>query len=335
MNSMVSRPFIPANLIFPLAALLCLFPVVSSGLALCLGLGLALIFPNPYTDWNRKWIHRLLAISITGLGAGMNLGVIGKVGLQGITYTMLGIALTLALGSALGRLLKTSPDTSLLLCVGTAICGGSAIAAVSSAIRAKPQDVSLSLAIVFLLNSIALLIFPPIGWHLHLTQAQFGLWSALAIHDTSSVVGATLRYGPQALEVGTTVKLARALWIVPVSFAIGFWRARKSTTELESSDPSAPHASPPAAKPKKPWFILGFLVAAACVTWIPALREPGHALEWAAKRLLVVTLFLIGSNLNRSLLKSLGLKPLIQGVTLWILVAGGTLTAILQGWISL
>lgn len=311
-----------AHYLFPIAALLTLTPWISSGTALIMGLLLALAFGNPYSVQAKNYTHRLLAISVMGLGAGMNLGVVGRVGFQGIGYTVIGIISAILIGTMLGKILKTERDTSLLITIGTAICGGSAIAAVAPVIRAKHHEVSVSLGIVFMLNAAALFIFPWIGHHLDLSQTQFGLWSALAIHDTSSVVGATLQYGAKALEVGTTVKLARALWIIPVAMMVGLIRSKQdknSNTEVI------------AQKTKRPWFILGFILAAALVTWIPSLVPAGHVVESVAKKLMVLTLFLIGSSLTRETIKSVGIKPFVQGIILWIIMASGSLTAIYYG----
>ena len=286
-----------------------------------LGLALAVIFGNPYAELAKKYTHTFLALSVIGLGAGMNIAVVGKVGLDGVGYTIVGIALAIAIGTFLGKLLRTEEDTSLLVTIGTAICGGSAIAAVSPVIRARHHEVSVSLGIVFLLNASALFIFPAIGHHFNLDQTQFGLWSALAIHDTSSVVGATLKYGAQAMEVGTTVKLARALWIIPVAMIIGFIRRKKGTSETA------------ATKGKKPWFILGFLLAAALVTWIPELRPAGHVVEAIAKRLMVLTLFLIGSGLTRATISQVGVRPFVQGILLWFIMASLSFSAIYYGLI--
>lgn len=298
-----------------------LHPWVPSSLALFLGVAFALAFGNPYAAQVKGNTHRLLAIAIIGLGAGMNIAVIGAVGLQGIGYTVLGIGFTFLVGAVLGKILTVPKNISLLLTMGTSICGGSAIAATAPVIRAKHQEVSVALGTVFMLNAIALLIFPWIGHEFSLTERQFGLWAGLSIHDTSSVVGASLSYGPHALEVGTTVKLARALWIVPLVLLIGFVRSKTEARE------------PGEAKAKRPWFILGFLIAAAIVTWIPALQPAGHVVETLAKRLMVLTLFLIGSNLTLDTLKSVGLRPLVQGVALWAITASGTLAAIYYGLI--
>ncbi len=306
--------------LIPVAGILCLTPYISSAVALILGILIAVIFGNPYIARTRKLTSTLLSLSVMGLGAGMDLGVVGKVGLAGIGYTVVGISSTLILGYLLGKLMKTERDTSILISVGTAICGGSAIAAIAPTIRAKHHEISIALGTVFLLNALALFIFPPVGHALNLSETQFGLWSALAIHDTSSVVGSTLQYGAHALEVGTTVKLARALWIVPVTFFFGYLFARGQQSQG-------------AEKPKRLWFILGFLIAAALVTWIPEIRPVGHVVSETAKRVLVLTLFLIGTNLTKETIRSVGIKPLIQGVSLWVIVASGTLGAILIGWI--
>lgn len=275
----------------------------------------AAIVGNPYQEYTKKYTHKLLSLSIIGLGAGMNLEVIAKVGAQGIWYTVIGITVTFLIGLTLGKFLKNDKDTSLLITVGTAICGGSAIAAVAPVIRAKSEQVSIALGTVFMLNAVALFIFPWVGHALALDQHQFGLWSALAIHDTSSVVGATLTYGPQALEVGTTVKLARALWIVPVALCVGLVRSRKNETGEKG-------------KIKKPWFILGFLIAAAIVTWVPEAKPLGFLVETIARKLMLLTLFLIGANLTMDTLKSVGIKPFIQGIFLWLVMATSTLLAV-------
>lgn len=283
-----------------------------------MGIVLALTFGNPLLAETQKATSQLLAIAIVGLGCGMNLHEVAKVGVEGLGYTIVGISFTLGLGLFLGKLFKVEKDTSLLISTGTAICGGSAIAAVASAIRPKNQEVTIALAIVFCLNAIALLIFPPIGHYFGLDQNQFGLWSALAIHDTSSVVGSTLQYGETALKVGTTVKLARALWIVPLTLVIGLSRSNK-----ESS-----------GKMKKPWFILGFLLTATLMTCVPSLQSVGHWVEWGAKRLMVITLFLIGANLNKQTLKNVGFNPFLMGFSLWIIVASLVLFALRAGFIA-
>lgn len=303
--------------ILPMLAVLALLPFVPAPAALLAGVILAQIFGNPYAGMTKTVTPRLMAVSITGLGAAMNLVVVGKVGLQGLGYTALGITMAFAFGFALQRLLQTDRITTILISAGTAICGGSAIAAVSPVIRAKPSQISVALGVVFLLNAVALLLFPMIGHHLQLSETAFGMWSALAIHDTSSVVGSAMQFGPRALEVGTTVKLARALWIVPMTLSLAYFEHRESGAQ----------------KIKKPWFILGFLVMAALVTWIPELRTAGDWVAAGSKRLFVMTLFIIGASFTREAVRDVGIKVLLQGLILWILVSVGSLLAIQWGWV--
>ncbi len=305
-----------------LGALLALLPFTPAAAALVGGAVLALTLGNPMQGQTRVWTHRLLPLAVVGLGAEMNLRAVAKAGLHGLGYTAISLALVLALGWWLARLLKVERDAGLLISVGTAICGGSAIAAVAPVLRAKEQEISVALATVFLLNAIALVVFPPIGRAAGLGQDAFGLWSALAIHDTSSVVGAGLAYGPRALEVATTVKLARALWIVPLTLGIGWRVARQS--------PAAPETPPT----KKPWFIAGFLGMAALVTYVPFLHAPGHLVAMAARRLLVLTLFLIGAGLSRDALRNVGLRPFLQGLLLWLIVGSLGLGAVRLGLLT-
>lgn len=302
-------------ILIPVLGLLCLTPFISSGMALLMGVALALTLGNPFLEHTRKLTHILLSLAIVGMGAGMNLEVVGKAGLQGIGYTIAGISAALLLGFGLKHLYKIETRIATLITVGTAICGGSAIAAIAPVIRAKHHEISVALGTVFVLNAVALLVFPPLGHALNLTQNQFGLWSALAIHDTSSVVGAAMQYGPDALQIGTTVKLARALWIVPLAFIFSHLYRH------QVAEDGQPHI-------KKPWFILGFCLAAALVTWVPNLQPAGHLISTAAKHVLVLTLYLIGLNLTRDNLKQVGIRPFLHGVTLWVLVAAGTLGAI-------
>ena len=315
---------LPARALVVGVGLATLWPGVSAAAALAAGIGVALAVGNPWPSRTRALAPRLLAASVVGLGAGMNLGVVGRVGRHGVAYTALGIAVALAVGTLLGRRLRVARDASLLVTVGTAICGGSAIAAVAPAVRAKDEDVSMALVAVFVLNGVALFAFPPVGHALRLGQDAFGLWCALAIHDTSSVVGAASQYGPQALEVATAAKLARALWIVPVTLALATLRARAAGgLRVEGR-----------AKIPLPWFIAGFVALAAVVTWVPSLAVAGHAVSALAHRVLVVTLYLVGLGLSRSALRTLGVRPLLQGVGLWAIMAGGTLAAITLGWVS-
>lgn len=307
---------------FCVLAVSCLFPGVPSWAALLGGICFALQFGNPFAARTKVLAPRLLALSIIGLGAGMDLGVIGKVGASGVGYTIVGIVLTLLVGQILGTWLTVTRNTRLLVSVGTAICGGSAIAAAAAVIRPREEETSISLATVFLLNASALLLFPLIGQLSGLSPTQFGLWSALAIHDTSSVVGAAIQYSPASVDVATTVKLARALWIIPLTLGIGFfWRS-----ETVPEGPKTPL--------KRPWFILWFLLAAALVTWIPELRPAGAWVSLAAKRLMVVTLFLIGAGLTKSALQKVGWRPFALGVLLWFVVGTATFLSIQRGWIT-
>ena len=301
---------------------LALAPFTPAAAALLGGALIALTVGNPLPQLTRSWTHRLLPLAVVGLGAGMNLRAVAKAGLHGLGYTAISLLLVLALGWWLARLLKVERDAGLLISVGTAICGGSAIAAVAPVLRAKEHEISMALATVFLLNAAALVLFPPIGHAAGLGQDAFGLWAALAIHDTSSVVGAGLVYGPRALEVATTVKLARALWIVPLTLAIGWWVARRGT------------ASGDAPPVKKPWFIAGFLAMAALVTFVPALHQAGHLIAATARRVLVLTLFLIGAGLSREALRDVGLRPFLQGLVLWLLVASLGLVVVRLGLLT-
>ncbi len=311
-----------AQVLFLVVGLFTLLPIVSAGIALMMGMFFALTIGNPYLATTHRYTPILLQVSVVGLGAAMNLMTIAAVGMHGALYTAVGISMTLALGLVLGRLTRTNYTISLLLSVGTAICGGSAIAAVASTMRAKDHEVSLSLTIVFFLNALALFLFPWIGHWAGFDENQFGLWSALAIHDTSSVVGAASQYGTKALEVATTVKLARALWIVPVVCVVSLFWMRKDGACAQ-------------AKVKRPWFILGFLLMAALVTWAPALIPAGHVVSDVSQRTLVLALFLIGSGMARSTLKNIRYRPFVHGLVLWIIVGSVSFLAISTGWLKL
>lgn len=246
-----------------------------------------------------------LQLGVIALGAGMNLDTVLRVGIDGALVTATGLAIAVTLGLGLGRWLGVEKDTSLLVAVGTGICGGSAIAAVSSVIRPKDHETSIALAVVFVLNAIALVLFPAIGHLAGMSETLFGRWAALAIHDTSSVVGAGLAYGSIALAVATTTKLARALWIVPVTLATAVLRPTSGSLK----------------DVKWPWFILGFLAVAALVTWVPQLAVYGPPIALAGKRTLLVALFLIGLSLAPKALVEVGPKPFFLGVILWVVLA--------------
>lgn len=290
--------------------------LVSPPFALLGGLVYGLALVHPYQVESKQLAKFLLQASVVGLGFGMNLHEVVRVGRSGFFYTAMSITGVMLVGLALGYLIHVSKKSSFLIAAGTAICGGSAIAAVGPIADANEEEMAISLGAVFILNSIALFLFPAIGFALHMTQSQFGLWSALAIHDTSSVVGATAKFGPAALAVGTTVKLARALWIVPLSIA--------TAVTLKSK-----------ARIQWPWFILFFCLAALLNTLLPAFNPGFSALSHLGKIGLTVTLFLIGTGLSKETLKKVGVRPLLQGLTLWIIVGATTLTLILMNWIHL
>jgi uncharacterized integral membrane protein (TIGR00698 family) len=304
-----------AKIIFILALILCLSGWISPPVALSLGIIFGLSVRHPYPHFSRNAARILLQVSVVALGFGMNPHEVVRAGRSGFVYTALGISFSLIIGLALGKFLRIGGNASYLITAGTAICGGSAIAAIGPILHADDEEMAVSLGTVFILNSVALLTFPPIGNILHLTQSQFGLWAALAIHDTSSVVGAAAKYGARALVVGTTVKLARALWIVPLALATAAVKHSKTRVQL-------------------PWFILFFCLAAVVNTYVPAF---GNFDRWAfnAGRLgLTATLFLIGTGISVATLKSVGWRPLLQGVLLWIMVAAVTLYLIRMQIIS-
>ena len=290
--------------------------LVSPPLALLSGLAFGLFFVHPFAHPAKQLSKLLLQVSVVGLGFGMDLQEIVRVGRSGFLYTAASITFAMLLGWGLGRLFNVQGTTSFLICAGTAICGGSAIAAVAPIANAEEEEIAVSLGTIFVLNSIALLLFPAIGYLLHMTQTQFGLWSALAIHDTSSVVGATAKYGAIALAVGTTVKLARALWIVPMS--VGTAMTCKSKARIQW-----------------PWFILFFCLAAVANTYLHALAPVYPTLKHLGIIGLTATLYLIGTSLSRETLRKVGVRPLLQGVLLWIVVAAGSLALIRGGWIHL
>ncbi len=294
--------------------------VPSPAVALAFGAVLALTVGNPFPVATRVTAKWLLQAAVVGLGFGIPIAAVAKSGAAGVGYTMAGIALALTLGVFLGRILDVEKQTSFLITAGTSICGGSAIAAVGPAIGASAEAMSVSLATVFVLNAVALYLFPPIGHWLQLSQHQFAIWAAIAIHDTSSVVGAAASYGASALQEATVLKLARALWIVPLTLAAAAMtrRARKA------------HADP-TARLQPPYFIALFLFASMLRSYAaPASDASFDRIASWARVALVATLFLIGAGLTRETLKSVGVRPLVQGVLLWIAVGSITLLAVTQ-----
>ena len=290
--------------------------VVSPAFALVIGLAYGLTVKHPFQDESRRLTRFLLQASVVFLGFGMNLQEVVRAGRSGFLYTAITIGVALALGLLLGRLLGVERTQGFLISAGTAICGGSAIAAVGPVVNANDEEMAVSLGTVFVLNSVALLVFPFIGARLHLTQTQFGLWAALAIHDTSSVVGAAAKYGAVALVIATTVKLARALWIVPLVVVTA--AAKKSKVKIQW-----------------PWFILYFALAAVMNTYVHPLQHFYPSLSKLGKDGLDATLFLIGTGLTRKTMREVGMRPLLQGVMLWAVMTVGTLWAISAGWIAL
>lgn len=291
--------------------------VAASGLvdapyALGGGLVFALIFGNPLKKLSQDVSKHLLRWSIVGLGFGMNINAVAQAGMSGIGFTIATIVGTLILGFLIGKLLKIDENTSTLISSGTAICGGSAIAAVGPVIGADSKSMSVSLITVFILNAVALFVFPHLGTLFQLTQEQFGIWSAIAIHDTSSVVGASSKYGDEALRIATTVKLTRALWIIPLAVTLAFIKKGKNK------------------KVSIPWFILFFIIASIITTLVPQGEEVYQWIKTVAKHGLVLTLFLIGSSLTREDIKTVGFKPMIQGVILWIIISVSSLLAVMS-----
>ena len=286
---------------------------VTPPVALFVGLAFALLCGQAYPKFNKKVSKKLLQYSVVGLGFGMNLHASLASGREGMLFTIISVMGTMILGMFIGRkLLKVNRDTSYLISSGTAICGGSAIAAVGPVIKAKDSDMSVALATIFVLNAIALFIFPVFGNWLGLTQQEFGTWAAIAIHDTSSVVGAGAAYGEEALQVATTIKLTRALWIIPLALA---------TSVIFKNG---------GKKINIPWFILWFVVAILINTYLlDSVPEVGKAIAGLARKGLIVTMFFIGASLSTDVLKAVGVKPLLQGVLLWVVISVGSLAYIL------
>lgn len=275
---------------------------ISPALALLIGLLYAMVFNNPFPKFNKKASKYLLQASVVGLGFGMNIIESLKSGYDGMIFTIVSVFGVMILGVTIGYLLHINRKTSYLLASGTAICGGSAIAAVGPVIKANENEMAISLGVIFILNAIALFIFPPIGHYFNLTETQFGTWAAIAIHDTSSVVGAGEAFGETALQTATLIKLTRALWIIPLALiTMMFFRDKSSKISI-------------------PWFIFLFIIAMIINTYCYLPQEIRESIIWLAKRGLVITLFMIGASLSISSIKNVGFKPLLLAIALWIII---------------
>jgi uncharacterized integral membrane protein (TIGR00698 family) len=305
-----------SRIVFILLLLASASGFVSPPIALAMGLAYGIALPHAYGTQAKIASKYLLQLSVIGLGFGMNLHEVVHAGRSGFLYTMLGISFAMLAGMGLGKIFGVERVPAFLISTGTAICGGSAIAAVGPITEASDEEMAIALGTVFVLNSLALMIFPVIGAGLNMTQSQFGLWAALAIHDTSSVVGAAAKYGSEALGIATTVKLARALWIVPVALVTAMVRGAK-------------------AKIQWPWFIGFFCLAAVFKTYLPAGASAYALAVKAAKIGLTATLFLIGTGISVGTIKRVGHRPMLQGIVLWLIVLTLSLWLIRVGWIAL
>lgn len=299
------------KILFVLLFMISMMPFISPGIALFMGLAMALTFKNPYPHFSKKLSKILLQVAVVGLGFGMDLHAALETGKEGMLFTIVSVCSVLIVGTLLGRVLKLNKKASYLIAAGTAICGGSAIAAVGPVIKANDEEMTLSIGTIFVLNAVALFLFPPLGELLGMTQQQFGLWSAMAIHDTSSVVGAGAAFGPEALEVATMVKLTRALWIIPVCLITAFLFKEKG------------------GRISYPWFILFFVLAMLINTYFPLPPVLTQSLLFLSKRALSVTLFLIGAGLSLAVVRKVGMRPMLLGVTLWIFITVVSLLVIL------
>ena len=299
------------QIIFILLLLVCLSGFISPPVALLLGLVIANIAGHPFLHLNHKATTILLQVSVVGLGFGMNVNSALSAGKEGFLFTIASIFSTLIFGYFIGKWFNIEKKTAHLISCGTAICGGSAIAAIAPVIKSDEKQTSVALGVIFILNSVAIFLLPAVGHWLQLTQQEFGLWCAIAVHDTSSVVGAANKYGPEALQIATTVKLARALWIIPVALI---------TASLFNNQKS---------KIKIPYFIGLFILAMLFNTFVPQTAIVAPYLVIIAKTGLTITLFLIGTGLNWNILKYVGIKPLLQGILLWGFILFFSLVGIL------
>lgn len=311
MNTKLNNGLI-RKIVFIALAVLCLFPFIQPPIALLLGFILSFTIGNPFRKFSSKATKILLQVSVVGLGFGMNIFEAAEAGKSGLIFTVVTIVLTLTFGILLGKMLNIPKKTALLVTSGTAICGGSAIAAMAPVINSNDEETSVSLGVVFVLNSIALFIFPVIGHILNMTQEQFGVWAAIAIHDTSSVVGAAQRYGDQALHIATTIKLERALWIIPLSLITAVFYKKNGN------------------KMYIPYFIFFYVLAMILNTYVHQIQMISPTIVFISKRGLTLTLFLIGAGLSKEALKNIGIKPFLQGIILWIFISVISLVTILN-----
>ena len=338
----VSLPLPVRQSLFILAAAFCLTPWATPALALAFGIVLALAVDNPYPQVSKHTARILLQACVVALGFGMNLAVVLEAGRSGMLFAAGSITGTLVLGYFAGRFLKINLKTSALITAGTAICGGSAIAAVGSVIGAAEGEMTVAMGTVFLLNAVALYVFPIVGHALHLSQTQFGTWAGVAIHDISSVVGAASRYGLPALQTATAVKLSRALWIVPVALgaAVAFRRSQPAPVPSEGARRGLADTTvgfDPSQTPRKaqgkiqvPWFIGLFLLASMARSFVPGVAVLSPMISHLATVGLTLTLFLIGAGISRKTLRAVGWKPMAQGILLWLVISAGSLLVILQ-----
>lgn len=278
-------------------------PAISAPIALFIGLLFAFILPMPFPKFNKKGSKYLLQASVVGLGFGMSITQALQSGGQGMMFTIVSVIGVMAIGVLIGYWMHLNRKTSYLIASGTAICGGSAIAAVGPVIRANDEEMAVSLGVIFILNAIALFIFPPMGHYFGMSDQQFGTWAAIAIHDTSSVVGAGDAFSPAACEIATVVKCTRALWIIPLAFVTMFIFRDKNSAKISI-----------------PWFILLFVVAMLINTYLPLPAGISEGIVYVAKKLLVVTLFFIGASLSLATVRKVGVRPLLLAVLLWIAI---------------
>ncbi|MBC8066616.1 MAG: putative sulfate exporter family transporter [Chlorobia bacterium] len=312
-----------AKAIFLIGLAICLIPLTPPWAALILGIAIALILGNPFPTESKNVSKVLLQVCVVLLGFSMDLNTVLKAGSQGILFALASIVGVFLLGWGLQRALGLRPVAGLLVSTGTAICGGSAIAAMSTVTDADQEDVSVAVGTVFILNAIALLIFPPLGHYFGLTQAQFGTWAGIAIHDVASVVGAGKAYGPEALDVGTAVKLSRVLYLIPITLIAAWWirnqgRRAEGGGTRESGDEEG--RTRPSNTPF-PYFILGFIAASVVRTYVPVIGDFAPTIKMAASIGLAVALYLIGAGITRKTLQTVGVRPLIQGVVLWVFIS--------------